>query len=239
MAGSASSSKSSSGSLLKRLLPTWLYLRVRSVFMTLLSPTMYAAERGYYRSALKGRIVQETGAPAPWLSFPLVAFLESRSFDGRSVLEFGSGQSSLWWAERAADVIALETDAEWTKRVRADAPANLEVVDVPLDYPDQASFDADVAKVTDGRRFDVVVVDGGDRPKGLLAAPHSLTDDGVIILDDVDLHRDLADWNHALDSLKSQGFGSIDFYGMAVGAPYTRRQRCSTILFRDGSFITR
>lgn len=228
-----------SPTLLRRILPRSLYTWIRSVFMTVFTPTAYAAQHGYYRSVLRREVVGGAGDPAPWLTFPLVSFLETKSFSGRSVLEFGSGQSSLWWSERAERVLALETDPEWTQRVRAAAPPNLTVADVELEHADEHSFIDEVERLVGRERFDVVVVDGGDRVKALLAAPRFVTQDGVVITDDLDLFRTDPDWVRALDALREAGFGSVDFYGLAVGAPFTRRQRCSTIFFRDGSFITR
>jgi hypothetical protein len=225
--------------LLRRILPATLYRLVRSAFMTVFTPTAYAAEHGYYRSALRRSVVGGRGEPAPWLTFPLTAFLDTKSFASRTVLEFGSGQSSLWWSRRADRVLALETDPDWTRRVRAEAPANLVVADVALEHPDQQSFVDEVDRVTDGSRYDVVVVDGGDRVKALHAASRFVTDDGIIITDDLDLFRTDPDWVGALDALRAEGFGSIDFYGLAAGAPFTRRRRCSTMFFRDGAFITR
>jgi precorrin-6B methylase 2 len=224
--------------ILRRLLPAGLYRTVRAVVMTLVTPTAYAAQYGYYRSAFRKAVVDGSGDAAPWLTFPLVAFLSSRSFAGRSVLEFGSGQSSIWWARRAKNVLALETDPEWTKRVRAAAPENLVVADVPLDYDSADAFAADVRELTRGERYDVVVVDGGDRIKAMLTAPEFLTDDGFVVVDDLDLFRTQPDWAEAVESLRRAGFGCIDFHGMAVGAPFTRRFRCSSLFLRSSSFVT-
>lgn len=225
--------------VLHKLLPTKLYLLIRSFVMTVTTPTVYAAQHGYYKSALSRSVVGSGGDAAPWLTFPLVTFLDTKSYAGRSVLEFGSGQSSLWWAKRADSIVALETDAEWTKRVRETAPANLDVKEVPLEFATAEDFAANVKEVVGDARHDVVVVDGGDRVKALLAAPDHVTDDGIIITDDLDLFRQDPDWVHATDALRAAGFGSIDFFGLAVGTPFTRKLRCSTLFFRDGSFITR
>ena len=224
--------------LLHRLLPAGLYRAIRGAVMTLVTPTAYAAQYGYYRSAFRKSVVDADGDAAPWLTFPLVAYLSSRSFDGRSVLEFGSGQSSIWWARRARRVLALETESEWSARVRAAAPDNLEVADVPLEYATVDEFATDVRALTKGERFDVVVVDGGDRIKAMMAAPEFVTDDGFVVVDDLDLFRTQPDWADAVEALRKAGFGCIDFHGMAVGAPFTRRSRCSSIFVRSSSFVT-
>ena len=67
---------------LKRLLPVSVYVFVREVFMAVFTPTAHAAKRGYFRSAVTRSVTGGKNAPAPWMTFPLVSYLESRSFDG-------------------------------------------------------------------------------------------------------------------------------------------------------------
>ncbi|MDP9091574.1 MAG: hypothetical protein M3N95_01140, partial [Actinomycetota bacterium] len=205
--------------ILRLVLPPPVYRAIRSLFMALFTPSFYAAQHGFYRSALSRSVVAAGGAAAPWMTFPLVTFLDKLCFRGRTVIEFGAGQSTIWWGARADTVLALETDPQWSRRIVAVAPANVEVVEVPLEYGDQAAFDADVRRVVGDRRFDVVVVDGGDRVKALLTAPAIITDDGFIVLDDLDLFADDPSWLGALGALRQAGFGRIDFYGLAVSAP--------------------
>lgn len=224
--------------IFRRALPLPVYQVLRRVVMNLFTPTVYAAQHGYYRSARRKAVVDSSGAAAPWMTFPLVSFLELKSFAGRSVLEFGSGHSSQWWGRRADKVLALETDPEWTKLVRADAPANVRVEEVPLDYGSQQDFAAGVHALVKDERFDVVVVDGGDRVKALYLAPGLLSDDGFLVVDDLDLFRSDPEWVPALEALRAAGFGCIDFYGLAVSVPFTRDQRCTSVFFRDGSFIS-
>lgn len=231
-------SRSTLSRILRAVLPPPLYRALRTVAMNLFTPTVYAAQHGYYRSARQHAVVDASGAAAPWMTFPLLTFLETKCFAGRSVLEFGSGHSSQWWGERADHVFALETDPEWTKLVRRDAPANVRVEEVPLDYDSQADFAGDVHALVGDKRFDVVVVDGGDRVKALFTAPSVLTDNGFIVVDDLDLFREDPDWAPALAALFEAGFGCIDFYGLAVSAPFSRDHRCTSIFFRDGSFVT-
>lgn len=224
--------------LLKGILPTRLYLFVREVFMALFTPTAYAARRGYFRSALTRTVSGGKNAPTPWMTFPLVNYLESRSFTGRTVLEFGSGASTEWWALRAEHVTALETDPEWLSKVRSTAPANVDVVEVAASPATQADFDQEVRTVVGESTYDVVVVDGGDRVKALHLAVDLVAPEGVIIVDDLDLFDAAPEWITALDPWFDRGFERIDFMGLAIAAPYTRDARCTSLFFRPGSFLT-
>lgn len=225
-------------SIFRTLLPLPIYRVVRGIVMALFTPSVYAAQHGYYRSAMRRSVVGSKGAAAPWMTFPLVSFLDTLSFTDRSILEFGSGQSTVWWGGRAKRVVALETDESWLERVRGDASPNVDVIGVPLEYDSQAEFEADVVRLLNGERFDVVIVDGGDRPKAMHTAPSVITDDGFIVVDDVDLFVDDPAWIGAMASLREAGFGRVDFYGLAVAAGFNRRRRCTSVFFRDGSFFT-
>lgn len=223
--------------VLRRLLPRRLYYVLRVLVMSTTTPSVYAARFGYFRSALRRTVTGREGQPVPWMTFPLVAFLETLPLADRSVLEFGSGASSAWWGERARCVVSLETDPAWLDRVRASVPSTVEVVEVVEHHADQDSFDAEVARVVGDRRFDVVVVDGGDRVKALHAAPGLLAPDGVIVVDDLDLYGEDPHWAAVLDEWRTRGLGRIDFYGLAIAAPFTRRNRCTSIFFPAGSFV--
>ena len=172
-----------------KLLPTKLYVFVRTIFMALVTPTANAARRGYFRSALT-RSIKATGRRADTVDdVPPISF-ESRSFAGRTVLEFGSGASTEWWAERADQAVALETDVGWLEKVRAGAPENVDVLEFAETHESQEAFDSHVHSLIGDRRFSVVVVDGGDRVKALHVAPELLEADGVLIVDDLDLLLD-------------------------------------------------
>ena len=60
---------------------------------------------------------------------------------------------------------------------------------------------------TIGMKFDIVIVDGRDRVNCLKSAIDSLTDEGVIVLDDSERKA----YSAGIDNLISQGFKKIDF----------------------------
>lgn len=238
MSSTTPAGRPSAHGLLKRLLPMRVYVFVREIFMALFTPTAHAAKRGYFRSALTRSVKGGKNSPTPWMTFPLVSYLESRSFTDRTVLEFGSGASTAWWALRAEHVTALETDPEWLSKIRSTAPANVDVVAAEAAPATQEDFDKEVRSIVGDSTFDVVVVDGGDRVKALNLAIDLVTPDGIIIVDDLDLFDAEPEWRAALDPWFDRGFERVDFMGMAIAAPFTRDARCTSLFFRPGSFLT-
>ena len=43
-----------------------------------------------------------------------------------SVFEYGSGYSTIWFAERTGTVVSCETKQEWYDRIRPRLPSNVE-----------------------------------------------------------------------------------------------------------------
>src|SRR5918997_6685025 len=67
----------------------------------------YLAQRGWYRSYSAERPVDRHGGPLPWYTYSCTSFLESRLSSSMRVFEFGSGMSSLWYAQRVDEVVSI------------------------------------------------------------------------------------------------------------------------------------
>lgn len=78
-------------------------------------------------SFFKGQGTLEIGYP--WLTFGAIIALESVINKNFKVLEFGSGGSTVFWAERCKSVKSFETNPEWYKNVekRAEGFKNVEI----------------------------------------------------------------------------------------------------------------
>src|SRR5262245_21397324 len=92
---------------LKRL-PRPIWEPVRRIAAALGMPILASYRSGNFRGTLAGKAMWSDGAPIPWYTFPCLQFLMSRNLGGIRVLEFGAGNSTLWWATKATYVHALE-----------------------------------------------------------------------------------------------------------------------------------
>lgn len=206
-------------SLKRQLTLRWL----RPAFIT---PFRFSLRSGHWRSSWAGKALDRHGRPLPWYTYPAIDFLFSADFSSQSVFEFGAGQSTLWWAERAAQVSSVEDDASWFEAVkvmtRGHANVRLTLAQDPEQY----------AAATSGARFDLVVLDGGDRNRCAASAMMAVRDDGVVIFDN-------SNWNWGppgtwpiLDRFRDAGFMRVDFWGHAPGVV---RPHCTSIFFKAGA----
>jgi hypothetical protein len=211
----------------------WLLRRL----VCFVSPLMYAVQSGQLRSAVTGKVVDRRGGPLPWLTYPAIDFLGSLAYEGKKVLEFGSGYSTLWWAQRADSVISLEADQRWMDAMADQMPANATVLPLPTDPTDRYHRTVDVvgflAEHVRGQKFDVIVIDGVDRVGTARASLPYLAAGGIFVTDNSDSHMQPTGAMPLLDVFRDVGMRRVDFYGMG---PSILFPQCTSIMFYDGAF---
>jgi hypothetical protein len=62
--------------------------------------------------------VDKNGAPIPWYTYPTTEFLSHLNLSSFKVFEYGSGNSTLWWAARSKQVTSVEDDELWYKKIK-------------------------------------------------------------------------------------------------------------------------
>jgi hypothetical protein len=139
---------------------------------------------GHLNSVSKKRSIDGAGEPIPWYTYPAIEYLKQLDFSDKSIFEYGSGNSTVFWSRIAKRVITVEDDEVWHERISREVGA---VATVILE-PDLEAFASTIARVPGG--FDVIVIDGPARGLTRLkcckaARPH-LNEGGLIILDNSD-----------------------------------------------------
>jgi hypothetical protein len=218
-------------SVAKRILPEWAWSPGRKVLTASLTPIRFSLHTGHFRSSLRSAAVDRHGKPLPWYTYPAIDFLDTKDFSNKTVLEFGSGHSTFWWAKRARKVVSFESDPKWYGHVRSAAPDNAEVFLIPDDLRGLESC-------LEGRAFEVIIVDGLDRLKAAAQAVDLLGAEGGIILDNSD-----GSWGGRtagqfpiLELFRSLGFSRVDFYGHAPGVVLPH---CTSLFFKQRCFMLR
>jgi hypothetical protein len=213
---------------LRAKLPSPIWNGFRKCANAALGPMNFSLETGHLRSSLKSCAVDKRGNPLPWFSYPAVHWLLAKDFSQKRVLEWGSGQSTVFWASRAKEVVAFEADPSWFENVRQRLPKNAVVHLVKEDLSD-----LDPTLLT---TFDVIVVDGLDRFRCAEASLGHLAENGAIIVDNSEGNHGPKAGFGIIDLYAGAGLSRIDFYGYAPGVT---DQRCTSVFYKDGCFLTR
>src|SRR6266542_4330702 len=86
---------------------------LRGVASAVVVPISVAFVEGHARSAITRKSQDAAGRPLPSYTYPATDFLHEIDWIEADVLEFGGGQSTLWWAARARSVFTVEEDENW------------------------------------------------------------------------------------------------------------------------------
>src|SRR5687768_4876731 len=98
---------------LQKALPLSIYIFLRNLAAAVLTPILFSKRTGHFRSSLRARSVDRQGNPIPWYTYPAFDFLAGKDYTGKRILEFGAGHSTLWWMQRAAEVVGIEGSEAW------------------------------------------------------------------------------------------------------------------------------
>lgn len=214
-------------SAIKKLLPSNLSSIVRRIFTGFLTPVSFSYETGHFRSSLLSKAVDKYGKPLPWYTYPAIDFLASKDFANCSILEFGAGQSTMWWAERAHSVLSFESDFEWYRRLTSRIPQNVKIYHVRDDLNELDTY-------LSNQLFDIIIVDGLDRLKASKKARQLLRGSGGIIFDNSEGYWGPEGTYPVMDFFRSEGFSRIDFYGYAPGVVLPH---VTSLFFKDSCFL--
>lgn len=172
----------------------------------LLRMTGALKENGWFRSFRERRSVDAEGNSIPWLTYPAINFIESRLRPNMRVFEYGTGDSTIWWAEKVKEVIACEHDIAWYNNIIKIIPSNVTLNYIPIVYG--GAYCHKVAEFVD--KFDIIVIDGRDRVNCVKNSLKALKSDGVIIWDNCDRQE----YDEGYQFLFDNGFRKIEFIGM-------------------------
>lgn len=183
-------------------------------------------EDGWFKSFVTKRSIDRNGDPIPWNTYPYIKFIGPRLTKEMDMFEYGSGNSTIWYAARAGSIKAVENDKVWYGMISKKIPANAEIV--YRDLNDGKSYEQEVTK--SDKKYHVVVIDGRERVNSLKNSLQKLTEDGVLVFD----NSDLSIYDEAHVVMKENGFKKIDFIGLS---PVTAHTNYTTIFYRANNCL--
>jgi predicted O-methyltransferase YrrM len=136
--------------------------------------------------------IYERQAPeAPWITREACAYLEAWLKPEHVAVEWGSGRSTLWFAERVGRLISVEHDANWHERVAAELrQRGLKNVEYHLATLPQCGTEGDDCYVERAlKNVDVVdfaLVDGQFRDLCTQMAMRRLRPGGLLVIDNAE-----------------------------------------------------
>lgn len=213
---------------LRSVLPDGFWRPIGSIGTAIYTPLRFSQATGHWRSSLERAAQTRRGEPIPWYTYPAIDFLLPRDFSEKSVLEFGGGQSTLWWGSRAKSVLTIEQDEAWYRQLRAKIPANVDLYHEPVDRETRSirSIEA-LIRGRSPNGFDIIVIDGHLRPELFAASFKHLRADGVIIFDNSEGYG-------FAEAVAQRPCRRIDFFGFAPGVS---TRHCTSLVYQEDCFL--
>ena len=141
---------------------------------------------------VKNRVIQilheKTHPNDPWLTRQSVHILADLLQDTDTGLEFGSGRSTIWFAQRTSRVISIEHDFKWYQSVgQKIQDLNLESK-IDYRYCDNiADYVGQIDSLEDNS-IDYCLIDGKARDECTLKVLPKLKHEGILIIDNINLY---------------------------------------------------
>ncbi|MFT6332809.1 MAG: hypothetical protein ACJAW3_001157 [Lentimonas sp.] len=139
--------------------------------------------------------------PLPLYTYSAIEYLNSLDFSNKTIFEFGSGQSTLYWIEKGANVTSVENSAEWFNKI------NILSGNKAIYAKHQNEY---VNSILEHDSFDLIIIDGiFSRYLCSQNAIKKIKSNGLIILDHSDWYPNTAKLiKESLDWIQ------VDFYGI-------------------------
>ncbi|MGZ3764547.1 MAG: FkbM family methyltransferase [Mucilaginibacter sp.] len=174
----------------------------------------YLDDIGWFKAFESRSPVDQDGNPIPWVTYSFIDFIKERLNKQHTVFEFGSGNSTFFYAKYAGIVVSVEHDKEWYDKIVKSKPENAEMIFCEL----VRGGDYCHMPVKLEEKFDIIIVDGRDRVDCCKQAVNALSPNGVVVLDDSE--RDF--YKAGVDFLVKSGFKHLSLSGISPGLFYRK-----------------
>ncbi len=174
----------------------------------------YLAEIGWFKAFDTKSPVDHFNNPIPWVTYSFIDFIRDRITSAHRIFEFGSGNSTIFYAMRSKKVVSVEHDQVWLKKIEHSKPANANLIFCELER------DGKYCRMpqTLDEPFEIIIVDGRDRVNCCKQALNCLTEDGVLVLDD----SERLVYEEAVQFMTDKGFKHLAFSGISPGLFYRK-----------------
>lgn len=187
----------------------------------------HLVKKGWFLSRFTSSPIDNNKAPLPWFTYSSIHFLNTKLLNTAfNVFEFGSGNSTLWFAKKAKHVVSIEHDNKFYQ-IKKNEIQLLDNVKYELIALNEGYSD----KILDfDNVFDIIVIDGRERIACAKKCLKALKNDGVVIWD----NSDRIEYAEGYNFLIKNNFKKIDFRGIG---PISHKEWQTSIFYRTNNCL--
>ncbi len=165
----------------------------------------------------------EDGNVNPWWGKTIIDLVVKKLNKDMRVFEWGMGNSTLFWSQYVGEVVSIESDLYWYKKMLEIIPRNVRAQYCELEYGGEYC-----QKIIDEQeKFDIILIDGRDRVRCAINSLEKLKENGIIIWDNT--YRD------GYAYLKEQGFKKLELSSVIYGAPGV--EDYTSVFYREDNIL--
>ncbi len=169
----------------------------------------------------------EDGNVNPWWGKTIIDLVVKKLSKDMRVFEWGMGNSTLFWSQYVSEVVSIESDLYWYKKMLEIIPRNVRAQYCELEYGGEYC-----QKIIDEQeKFDIILIDGRDRVRCAINSLEKLKENGIIIWDNTD--RD--EYRDGYAYLKEQGFKKLELSSVIYGAPGV--EDYTSVFYREDNIL--
>jgi len=172
-----------------------------------------AVDYAQYNTIKNWDCIDKNGNKIAWYTYPAIEYLNNFDFSQKSIFEYGSGNSSIYWANKAKDVTSIEHDKSWYEKVKSSFAPNQTL----LHKDNNEQYENSISLVE--KKYDVIIIDGMRRSECSRVIKDFLNKESsegfMVILDNSDWYKETSRYlREQLDLIEVDfhGFGPINNY---------------------------
>jgi predicted O-methyltransferase YrrM len=116
----------------------------------------------YIYNRLHQFYIEKTKPGAPWLTSVSISIIDELINPNDKMIEFGSGRSTPWFAKRVKELISVETNPFWYKKVRLDVAEFQNTNLIYVENANETQF-RNLIMTIDDKSIDIALIDGAHR----------------------------------------------------------------------------
>lgn len=175
---------------------------------------LVALRKHRWHQTLRNSLEPDLDGAVPHLTYGATDFLHAVLTPQTRILEFGSGDSTIWFGARVGSITVIEHDADWAARIPRHEHIQVNVIPCAGSWYEDDASHAYSRGADSTAPFDIVLVDGMARTQCAIRAPSLIRPGGLIVLDDIDDPLVAP----ARTALESAGLDAVDFWGLRPGS---------------------
>ncbi|RZK50838.1 MAG: FkbM family methyltransferase [Pedobacter sp.] len=181
---------------------------------------------GWWNAFDKKAALGKNDEPIPWVTYSFIDFIKPRLNKSHQIFEYGSGNSTLFYAQYVKQVISVEHDLNWFNKIKDNKANNAEL------YYEELIPNGNYSKKANNMeaQFDIIIVDGRDRVNCCKYAISALAASGVIVLDD----SERPEYQEGRSFLKENGFKELSFSGISPGLFY---EKATSVFYKSNNCL--